>query len=541
MLLDRCMDMMNNMEGSQPFTYELLGVLSGLIPKQIVPHFSLIMNSLLASVKEAAKADEASEDSKEKNVEVDEDMETEDDDDDDSEFEDEDTESDAAADADTDVRDGHGDQTSVDPSTKSVSSSTESMNYVHGYDEALVCLKAFAVNMSDSMLPYLSESMERVLASTDKMEETDKWSAYETLTQFILLYQRQGNLLESKKYCNKILPAMIYFIQKGKETVNVVSVMQCIQQLLRELRGTVLLPAGYTDMVFEMLRRTLRRKLNCQVNILEEMENLQEWSQAMHAQYQVMEAANELVPLFGSSMGHREFAGYFKIIIKTFSKQLRTCPPNNEQVSRNLFLTYTMTARSMPHLGVFAEEYYDIICHIICDCLMKKTRHVRDLGIQLLDWLLTHSNEQNNAETIINKTTCIFAESLGDNSPLEKDERDVLGGILGRMIRIDSKCDMMKVLVPIFFDLTLPLHDKFESYKDVVRAIHTLHKTQNALLTHYLRETLEILLGALYFNQLPDEDTRQLAIELVKSIKVDNEFIYDQIDSKFDEAKALIV
>ncbi|KAM8721543.1 hypothetical protein ACLKA7_007425 [Drosophila subpalustris] len=542
-LLNSCMDMINHMAGAQVFTYELLGVLSGFIPQLVNPHFSVVMNGLLSSVKEANAGNKESEESTEKDDEGaeddDEEKEKDDADNDDDESEG-DGDAVATEEDESSVRDGHGDQTDVEASTVSASS-TESTNILNGHDEALVCLKAFAVNMPDSLLPYLSESMKRVMVSSNNMPEFDKWSAYETLTQFILLYLRRGYVQEAKNYCIQIIPAMVYFIQTAKETVNVVTVMKSVHQLLHELKSDALAAEGYPDMVFGMLRRTLRRKLNCQFNIGVgiEMETLQDWSQAMQAEYQVMEAAGNLLPVFGHSLKKRQFAGYFHTISKSFVKKLRAGRPTG-QVSNSQFLIYSMTAHSMEPLGVIAEQYYDVLCYIICDCLMDERRYVRDLALEVMDWVLTHSNEYKNADTIMQATMPIFQEALQQESPLEKDERDMLCGILARMIRIDSKSIVMDMLVSIFLP-SLPLHEKFESYTEIVPALHTLYKTRMDLLKPHLTKALEVLLGTLQSKQLPNEDIRQLAIELVKLVKVDYVTIYENVDNKLDEAKVLIV
>ncbi|KAH8386463.1 hypothetical protein KR093_000763, partial [Drosophila rubida] len=516
-LFGSCLDMIKHMAGAQVFTYELLGVLSGYIPKEINAHFSLIMGGLLTSIKEAATMEKPSDESK-----------------DDSE--DEETEEDSGS-----VRDGHGDQTEA--STRSAGdTSTESTNYLNGHDEAVMCLKAFAINMPDSLLPYLSESMQRVFTSTDHMQELDKWSAYETLTQFILLYSRQGNPSEAKKHAIQLLPAMVYFVQTAKETVNVVSVMKSIERLLLVLKSEALAADGYAEMLFEMLRRTLRRKLNCQFNIgIDlEMETLQQWSQAMHAEQQVMEAAGDLIPVFGHSLTKRQFAGYFQTLSKSFVKNLRQSMPVGP-VSRSNFFMYNLMGRSMEALGVIAEQYYEVLCYCIVDCMQDQRRHIRDFASRQIDWLLTHSTEHNNADTIIAATSSVFSEALEPRSPLQQEERDVLCGILGRMVRIDSKCVTMNTLIPVLLG-ALPLREKFDCYIDVMPALHVVFKMRMDLLRPRLAEMLEVLLGALQSHQLPNAAVRQMTIELVKSIKLDDEALYQQLGGeKYAEAKALIV
>ncbi|KAH8300887.1 hypothetical protein KR044_002160 [Drosophila immigrans] len=522
-LFSSCMDMIKHMAGAQVFTYELLGVLSGYIPKEINAHFSIIMSGLLTTIKEAANMEKPSDESK-------------DDEDEDEDSEDEETEEESGS-----VRDGHGDQTEA--STRSGGdSSTESANYLNGHDEAVLCLKAFAINMPNSLLPYLSECMQRVFTSTDHMQELDKWSAYETLTQFILLYSKQGNMSEAKKHCIQLLPAMVYFVQTAKETVNVVSVMRSMEQLLQVLKSDALAADGYAEMLFEMLRRTLRRKLNCQFNVGVdlEMETLHKWSQAMHAEQQVMEAAGDLIPVFGHALTKRQFAGYFQTLSKSFVKNLRQSVPSGE-VSRSNFFMYNLMGRSMEALGVIAEQYYEVLCFCILDCIQDQRRHVRDFASRQIDWLLTHSTEHDNADTIIAATSTVFGDALGETgSPLQPEERDVLSGILARMIRISSKCITMNSLIPVFL-AGLPLLEKFECYVDVMPALHVIFKTRMDLLRPRLPETLAVLLGALQAHQLPNAAVRQMTIELVKAIKLDHEAVYQQVSEQFVEAKALIV
>ncbi|XP_060663001.1 uncharacterized protein LOC132796009 [Drosophila nasuta] len=553
-LFASCLDTIKHVAGAQMFTYELLGVLSGYIPKEINAHFSLIMNGILTSIKEAANVEKASESSKdddedddddsdaastdEDNDEDDDDAENENDDDDD-ESEDEDDESSTEEESGS-VRDGHGDQTEA--STRSTESAA---NYVNGHDEAVMCLKAFAINMPNTLLPYLSESTQRVFTSTDHMEELDKWSAYETLTQFILLYSKQGNVSEAKKHCIQLLPAMVYFVQTAKETVNVVSVMKSIEQLLSVLKSDALAAEGYAEMVFEMLRRTLRRKLNCQFNIGidQEMETLQQWSQAMYAEQQVMEAAGDLIPVFGHSLTKRQFASYLQTLSKSFVKNLRQSSPSG-QVTRSNFFMYTLMGRSMEALGVMAEQYYEVLCYGILDCMQDQRRRIRDFARQQIDWLLTHSTEHNNAETIIAATSCVFGDALAAGSPtptaLEKDERDLLIAILARMIRIDNKCVAMNTLIPLFLG-SLPLQQRFECYIDVMPALHVIFKARMDLLRPHLAEMLEVLLAALQAQHLPNAALRQMTIELVKCIKLDDEALYQQVSEKFMEVRAIIV
>ncbi|KAH8416354.1 hypothetical protein KR222_000268 [Zaprionus bogoriensis] len=525
MLLECCMDIITNMSGAQVFTYELLGVLSGFVPELMNEHFPVIMDGLLGSIKQPATSEKSktAEDTVPSDaVAVIEAVSADN----------EDTEK-------TDkTEDGHGDQTENDAtSATSSTSSVASSTVLDGHDEALVCLKAFAINMPDAMKPYMPGLLEHVSNSTDQLKELDKWTAYETLTQLVLLQWRLGNHKEAKAQCIEMLPAMIYFVQTAKETVNVVSVMNSIQLLLLELKSEALEADGYADMVFDMLSRTLRRKLTCQfdIGVDTETDSFQEWSQALYAEQLVMEAAGNMLPVFGHALRKRQFASYFQVISSRFVKSLRQSHVNG-QVSKTRFFLYNLTARCMEPLGVIAEQYYEILCYSIVDCILDQKPNVRQFAIDLFRWLLPHAIEREHTESVIKATSSVFLESLGGETPLSCVEREDVCGIIASMINADFKTVNLGEEQLARFLNPLPLRHKFAAYEHLVPALRVIyHQPDKDLLTDaYLARMVEALLESLEAQELNDkEDIRNMAIEVLQLIKSEHPAIYEDISQKF--------
>lgn len=567
------------MSGAQIFSYELLGVLSGYVPHKIVEYLPAIMNDVLTSIEQtglalkesgemgesANNADsgetgESSGSQSDANTEEDaEDVNDAYDDDQDGDDVDEvdtvdevegvigDSEGDDTASDDnaeqlpnarsgsvcgdievTERDDGHGDQR-VQSSESSTNNST-SDELLGGHEEALVCLKAFAINLPRAMMQYMPNLLDLVSTAADQLCEVDKWFAYETLTQLVLLQWQHGNRALAKMHCIQKLPNMIFIVQSSKETVNVASMMDCIQQLLHHLKSQALEAEGYADMIFNMLSRTLRRKLACQfdIGVETDTDSFQDWSQALHSEQMVMEAAVNLLPVFGYALRKRTFAMYFQLISSRFVRSLRH-GPINEQVSPSRFFLYNMTARCMEPLGVLAEQYYEILCYSIVDCILDNKPSVRQFAIELFHWLLPNAIEREHTDTIIKSTFSVFSESLTIESPLSLDERENVCGILASMICADSKSTSLQVVVPCLFR-QLPLKKNFNAYVQLVPALRIIYEEYEHLTGEHVAKIMETLLDFLKSAPLDQyEATRTDAEKFLLHMKTQHSVIYAAI------------
>lgn len=574
-----CMEIMNQMSGAQIFSYELLGVLSGYVPHKIVEYLPAIMHDVLTSIeqtglalKESGETGESGNnadtgdtgdtaESSQSQSEADTAEEAEDandayDDDQDGDDVDEvdDTpdeiegvigdsegEEGIANDAEhapparsgsvcadivvlEESEDGHGDQkeqSSESRSSNSNSTSNASDELLGGHEEALICLKAFAINLPLAMMQYMPSLLDLVGTAAEQLHEIDKWSAYETLTQLVLLQWQHGNKAVAKMHCIQKLPTMIFFIQSSKETVNVASMMHCIQQLLQHLKSKALEADGYADMVFNMLSRSLRRKLACQfdIGVETETDSFQDWSQALHTEHLVMEAAGNLLPVFGHALRKRTFAMYFQMISSRFVRSLRHGQIHG-QVSQTRFFLYNMTARCMEPLGVLAEQYYEILCYSIVDCILDSKPRVRQFAIDLFHWLLPNAIEREHTETIIRGTALVFSESLTFEAPLSLAERESVCGILASMICADCRSVNLQEVVPRLLG-QLPLRKNLKVYEQLVPALRIIHEEYTDLPGVHVSKIVETLLDFLRSTTSLDkpEATRAIAEELLQQMK----------------------
>lgn len=569
-----CMEIMTQMSGAQIFSFELLGVLACFVPSQIVEHLPGIMNSLMTSIKQTGQALKENTETGEsadtaegsdgksdaETVEDSGDAETDEDDLDgidgltaddsydgdeiedlggDSEGDPEQSETSVPVtfDVTEELEDGHGDQR-VQGSESSVSSH-ESKDLIGGHEEALVCLKAFAIHLPAALMPYMPTLLDLVGTAAEQLHAMDKWSAYETLTQLVVLQWQYGDRRSAKQVCIDKLPAMIYFVQTSKETCNVVNMMNCIQLLLLHLKSQALESEGYADMIFSMISRALRRKLACQfdIGVETETDSFQDWSQALYAESQVMEAASELLPLFGYALRKRQFASYFQMISSRFVKSLRHAQVNG-QVSRTRFFLYNLTARCMEPLGVLAEQYYEILCYSIIDCILDQKQSVRQFALELFHWLLPNAIEREHTESIIRSICPVFCESLSSDSPLTLDEREDVCGILASMICADCKSVNLKEVLPCLFN-QVPLQHNLDAYVQLVRALRFIYREQKDMPADHVAKAVRTLLEFLDSQQLKAdqyEEARTAANEFLELIKMEHPQIYTEVSQPAPQA-----
>lgn len=563
-----CMEIMTQMSGAQIFSFELLGVLACFVPSHIVEHLPGIMNALMTSIKQTGQALKESTETGESADTADgsdnkSDADTIEDSSDSDDTDEEDFDGVDAATADESVEvddeveelgdsvsdpeqlessvpvscevaeeleDGHGDQRVH--GSESSDSSHESKDLMGGHEEALVCLKAFAIHLPAALMPYMPSLLNLVGTAAEQLHAMDKWSAYETLTQLVVLEWQYGDKRSAKQVCIDKLPAMIYFVQTSKETCNVVNMMNCIQLLLLHLKSEALESEGYADMIFSMISRALRRKLACQfdIGVETETDSFQDWSQALYTENQVMEAASELLPVFGYSLRKRQFASYFQIISSRFVKSLRHAQVNG-QVSRTRFFLYNLTARCMQPLGVLAEQYYEILCYSIVDCILDQKQSVRQFALELFHWLLPNAIEREHTEIIIRSICPVFCQSLSSDSPLTLDEREDVCGILASMICADCKSVNLKDVLPCLFNQA-PLQHNLAAYVNLVRALRFIYREQKNMPADHVAKAVQTLIEFLDSQQLKAdqyEEARTAANEFLELIKMEHPKIYTAV------------
>lgn len=562
-----CMEIMTQMSGAQIFSFELLGVLAYFVPSHIMEHLPGIMNALMTSIKHAGQALKESTESGESadsaegsdnksdaetvegsgdSVDTDEEdfdgvdvattQESVDGDGveelDDSEGAPEQLESSVPVSCEVleELEDGHGDQKVQ--GSESSTSSHESKDLMGGHEEALVCLKAFAIHLPAALMPYMPTLLDLVGTAAEQLHAMDKWSAYETLSQLVVLEWQYGDKRSAKQVCIDKLQAMIYFVQTSKETCNVVNMMNCIQLLLLHLKSEALESEGYADMIFSMISRALRRKLECQfdIGVETETDSFQDWSQALYTENQVMEAASELLPVFGHALRKRQFAAYFHIISSRFVKSLRHAQANG-QVSRTRFFLYNLTARCMEPLGVLAEQYYEILCYSIVDCILDQKQSVRQFALELFHWLLPNAIEREHTEIVIRSICPVFCESLNSDSPLTLDEREDVCGILASMICADCKSVKLEDVLPCLFN-QVPLQHNLDAYVQLVRALRFIYREQKNMPADHVAKAVQTLLEFLDSQQLMAdqyEEARTAANEFLELIKMEHPIIYSAV------------
>ncbi|TDG39495.1 hypothetical protein AWZ03_014085 [Drosophila navojoa] len=511
------LDLLHNENGVQVFTFELLGALAKHVPNMILHHVEPIMGGLFLAIKDGPNDGKATDEERDAD-----DLEVE-------------TDADASICAEEDsIGDGHGDQTENDGNSRSGTSS-DSLSTTVAADEALLCIKELAEHVPDALIPCLTDTERYVADCSDARNELTRRAAYEAMSQLAALHFYKDDVEETKRQWQELMPDLVDFVETAKETANVIGAMNCITLFLKMLKSDALEGEGFSDMIISVVRRTLRRKLSCQFNIGQDtkMSVLQQWSQALYAEMQVMEAVGDLLPAFGQSMSKRQFATHFQSISNRFLKSLRQCKPSG-QVTAHLFFLYNLVFRCMEPLGVMAEQYYDVLCYSAVDCMMDGKPQSRKFAIDVLHWLLSHVHDTESADVIVKATSSVFIEALDACTLLSSAERELVCAVVARMMLNVDTITNENTLALLYANL--PLRSEFGAYLHIVQAMRRLYEKYPQLLEPHLRETVQLLLESLEKQQLPDENTQDRAIRLLTQIRRDRKPLYDEISQQFPAA-----
>ncbi|ALC48200.1 maker265 [Drosophila busckii] len=504
-LLAHCMELRQHEEG-QLLTYKTMGLICEQIPEQLTPHFAVLVKEACGTIKELlAMPKKADSDADEDAAEQTESAADDDDDDDDDDEEDE---------AEELTEERHGDQTDNETEGSSLSSMEgSSVDYADGAREAILCLKQLAQHMPDALLPQLMEAERRVTSAAARLEESGKCAVFETLTQFVVLYARQRDMAHAKRKCQEMLPQLINFMRNAKDMEHVVVGYDCLKQLLQLLKAQALAGAGARQLLFGLLRRTLRRGLPCQFNASAEldMEALQHCSQALLEDQLVLQRCCELLPIFGACMSAHQFADHLQLVRNRVLKFLHQSKSSSSSSS---LLYYNLLWRCMPALGALAAEYQELLAQLVAACATDAQPAAREFAWQLADWLLQHWASQHAAATLPHlERAC--SSALLPAAPLSAAERACVCGLSARLMLRDNLLQpalhLDKLLALLFTQL--PLAEQCVHYTPLLQALLLLQQQQPQLLQQYAQRCAQLFAAPAHLP--PAEATRAAAAQLL--------------------------
>lgn len=196
-------------------------------------------------------------------------------------------------------------------------------------EEAILALKEFATHTGVAFLPYLEKSYENVYKMVDHPQEDIRKASIEALTSFIIALRKHENIQGVATVVANYIPKLGTIVRDDEDCSVVMSALDAYAELLRELKELAIPTEDLRDTIFTCINDVMLGKVACQFNDPIERGGGDEDQEESEYDEAIIEAAGNILPLFGKAMTVDMFAMLFgrifpviiQKIVSSFFKQ----------------------------------------------------------------------------------------------------------------------------------------------------------------------------------------------------------------------------
>lgn len=175
-------------------------------------------------------------------------------------------------------------------------------------EEAILTLKEFAVHSGVAFMPYLEQSYQNVYKMIDHPQEDIRRVSIDALTSFIVALCKQNNVQGVATAVVIFVPKLGQIVRDDEEVSVVLAALESLGDLLKELKQLTMPTDEIRETIFTCINDVLQGKVACQ---FDEPTGGDEETEESEYDEAIVEAAGNLLPLFGAALQPEQFAMYF--------------------------------------------------------------------------------------------------------------------------------------------------------------------------------------------------------------------------------------
>lgn len=185
-----------------------------------------------------------------------------------------------------------------------------------------MALREFAIHTGVAFLPYLEKSYENVYKMIDHPQEDIRKASIEALTSFIIAIMKQGNTQGVANVVTNFIPKLGTIVRDDEDCTVVMSALDAFAELLKELKELAIPTEDLRDTIFTCINDVMLGKVACQFNDPIEKGAGDEDQEESEYDEAIIEAAGNILPLFGKAMHVDMFAMLFGRIFPVIIKKI---------------------------------------------------------------------------------------------------------------------------------------------------------------------------------------------------------------------------
>ncbi|XP_057341318.1 importin-4-like [Microplitis mediator] len=383
-----------------------------------------------------------------------------------------------------------------------------SSSYIEEKEEAILALREIAHYTEEAFLPYLEKAFEEVFKLINYPQDDIKKVSLDALAQFCINFSK----IYSSEGKQALLKALSVFIPKLSEIIRldieatvVISGLEALAELLKEVKGEVLVGEGHKEAIMNCVTDVFTGKIECQ-----DQEDPDDDDEAEQDEF-LVECAGDVLSNFGKAIPAEDFANYFKTVLPFLKDRLKE---NKSDPQRSFAVgTISECLSALRHMtSTFVSELWPFFKKRTQDP-SPEVRNNAYYGIgELVFW---------GRESVY----CHYTEILQLlSNALQTEEhpgpRDNMVGIIARLIITNYSLIDIEIVFPGFVQ-QLPLKKDFEEYQSVFKAILTLYRDRHQVINPHISKLVMVAINILHEKKVPDDETKQIVFEFIHSVQQD--------------------
>ena len=135
-------------------------------------------------------------------------------------------------------------------------------SYLEEKEEACLALRELALHVREAFLPYVAQTSGPVYKLVDYGHEDIRKASLAALTQFCICIGKQpGNLVNCQTALSILMPKLSEAVNADPDMVVVTEALDCLTELLKELKGIVLRSQGHLEAILLCINNIFNKKV----------------------------------------------------------------------------------------------------------------------------------------------------------------------------------------------------------------------------------------------------------------------------------------
>ncbi|XP_026833486.1 importin-4 isoform X1 [Drosophila erecta] len=396
-------------------------------------------------------------------------------------------------------------------------------DYVFEKEEAILALREFAAHTGAAFAPYLQSAFENVYKMIDHPQGDVRKACIDAICGFITALHKLEDAAGLKRACEIAIPKFAHMLRTDDEVGVVLHLLDELGDVFKDVQLQAINNQEHAELIFGCIRDVFTNKMACQFNE-ESGGGDEEDSEESENDEMLFENAANLFPLFGLALQPELFSLYFGRLYQFYVQRLAKA--KERDIPEHRAYIYGALADSFKALKGCSATYFDALCPIFITGSKDSDAKSRQNSYYALGELVIHSEEKSF------ESYPVILQALSEAIVRESNPPalDNICGAVARLIVTNPDSVPLAQVLPVLLN-HLPLKEDVIENDMIQKAFRVLYLKARPSIVAHLEQILVITIEAIYKKQMPDDETTESAVALIKEIRANYPEQFNQVSN----------